>query len=62
MIGLTLLYLQMKHSIFIGFATAFLLMIINFWVATKIGNYYQRGLVFKDRRMELLREFITYPK
>jgi ATP-binding cassette subfamily C (CFTR/MRP) protein 10 len=48
----------MKSAIFIGFGIALLLMILNFWVALKIGDYYGRGLVFKDRRVELAREFV----
>lgn len=61
-IGLTLLYIQMRQAIFVGFGAALILMLINFWVATRIGGYYSKGLVYKDRRMELLREFISYPK
>lgn len=46
----------------VGMGTAVFLMIVNFSVARKIGDYYSRYMVYKDQRMELFREFVSYPK
>jgi hypothetical protein len=52
----------MKEAVLIGFLTAVLLVILNFYVAKSIGKYYERGLKFKDLRMELLKEFVGFAK
>ena len=39
-IGLTILYIKIKHALFFGFGAAIILMIINFTIAKSIGNNY----------------------
>ena len=46
----------------IGFGTAVVLMMVNFAVAQRIGRYYDAYMVHKDGRMELMREFVSFPK
>ena len=53
LIGLGFLYLKLKEVIFIGFVVSSILMLINFWIAKKIGTYYNRMMKFKDQRISL---------
>jgi ABC-type bacteriocin/lantibiotic exporter with double-glycine peptidase domain len=52
----------MRSAVLIGLGTAVVLMVVNFMVANKIGRYYAEYMVHKDDRMELLREFVSFPK
>ncbi|CAD8107751.1 unnamed protein product [Paramecium sonneborni] len=61
-IGMTILYIQIQEAVFIGLATAVILMLVNFAIANKIGHYYSSGLIFKDQRMKAIKDFITNPK
>lgn len=61
-IGLAMLYVQMRQAILVGFCIAVGLMSVNFVVAKLIGRYFARGMAWKDKRMLLLREFVQAPK
>ncbi|CAD8193192.1 unnamed protein product [Paramecium pentaurelia] len=61
-IGMTILYLQIQEAVFVGFATAIILVLVNFAIANKIGHYYSSGLLYKDLRMKAIKDFISNPK
>lgn len=61
-IGMALLYIEIKEAVFYGMATATVLMLLNFAIARKIAGYFSQGLKFKDMRMKLLRDFASNPK
>ncbi|KAL4493110.1 hypothetical protein ABPG72_003195 [Tetrahymena utriculariae] len=58
-IGLTLLYLKMESAVIVGFVVTFILMMINFYIAKRIGSIFEQILKYKDQRIGLTRDILN---
>ncbi|EAR94177.2 ABC transporter family protein (macronuclear) [Tetrahymena thermophila SB210] len=58
-IGLTLLYLKMESAVIVGFVVTFILMMINFYIAKRIGSIFEQILKYKDQRVGLTRDILN---
>lgn len=57
-LSLAYLYLKLKEGVLIGFGFTFIIMVVNFQIAKKIGQYYDRSMQYKDQRIELTNEVV----
>ncbi len=58
-IGLLILYLKLSNAILIGFCVTTVLILINFALAKKIGNLFDRIMKFKDSRISLISDILN---
>ncbi|KAL4472151.1 hypothetical protein ABPG73_004840 [Tetrahymena malaccensis] len=58
-IGLTMLYLKMESAVIVGFVVTFILMMINFYIAKRIGSIFEQILKYKDQRVGLTRDILN---